>query len=1067
MSTDERLRVFLTDPTDVFQSVEDRHEIWKDDPFDVESVHLEAREAFAGVLTRATMTPGPTAGRILLVLGESGAGKTHLVRAFRSQVHKNRSGFVAYMQMTSASLNYARYVLSNLIDSLDQPYDEAIDTRTSLVRIAGVLASRAFDSKLALLLRDDPDLEDDEVADLVRTGADRLIVQERYQCADLDLLRALLYLHRPDPRIKSRILKYLRCEDLAVHDRQRLGDLTPRTDPGDPERMIERIGRLIAIIGDNPMSLVICLDQFEDAYLLDSSDVPFRRAMTTVRDLAERLPTSIFVVCCLEELYDDLRRVLAGSLLDRIEKDPAPVRLRTATTQEEARDLIGTRLRYLFTNADVAVDEADPHFPFTRAFFKKYDAFRARAVIDACQSYRARCRKARTLLELTDAAAPSPPRHDGVRGKSVQTWESRWNDFLAAISVTPPEDDDELARLLAWAIARAGEELETGHRFPTTTEEGAVRVVARALSGAEEVIHVAICNRTAKFGWLARQISQHTKRVQGDPAKPTIVLTRNDEFSRTKSVEKELAAALKIGGRIVVIQNADWRVMLALQRFSEVHGKEPFFVEWLADENHLSRLGSIRQIVDLDHLERFEARPSRVDANRDTPPHATPTVSRAAAPLGHEVRVPRAQSIEPIDALVAGATLSLSPRPVLLDRAELTCHAAFLGGSGSGKTTLALSLVEQLLVRGVPVILLDRKGDLAGYARPDVWSRPHADPALDDQRKRLLSSVDVALFTPGHPEGRPISITVAPNGLAEMSPFEREEAATHAAQALGDMLGYRHNGRDATLRAILIQAIQVLAQELSRPITLDALIPFISDADPALVSAVGRLDTKLFAQLVQNLETLKLTATQLFATGGEPLDVDLFFGTGLHARPGRTRLTIISTKFLRDDAQIQFWVAHMLLSVLRWGSRHPKSELQAALLVDEADLYLPALRQPATKGPMESLLKRGRSAGIGVLLATQSPGDLDYRCRDTIRTWFLGRIKEQTALAKLKPMVSDSPVDVLARLPGQEMGEFHVAREGSVAHFQARRSVLVTEQIPDASLLVLARRTRENEKTYR
>jgi energy-coupling factor transporter ATP-binding protein EcfA2 len=1064
MSIDERLRVFLTDPTEVFRSVEDRHEIWKDDPFDVESVHLEARESFAGVLTRATMTPGPSSGRILLVLGESGAGKTHLVRTFRSQVHKNRVGFVAYMQMTSASTNYARYVLSNLIDSLDQPYDEAIDTRTSLMRIAGVLASRAFDSKLALLLRDDPDLEDDEVADLVRTGADRLIVQERYQCADLDLLRAFLYLHRPDPRIKSRILKYLRCEDLSEHDRARLDDITPRIDPGDPERMIERIGRLAAVIGDNPMSLVICLDQFEDMYLLESSDVPFRRAMTTVRDLAERLPTSIFVVCCLEELYDALRKGLAGSLLDRIEKDPAPVRLRTATTQAEAKDLVETRLRYLYTNADVALDEADALFPFTPAFFKKYDAFRARAVLDACQSYRARCRKAGELLDLMESAVLPVPARNEERVKNVQSWDRRWNDFLADISVSPPESDEELAELLAWAIARAGEELESGHRFPTTTEEGAVRVSARAQNGAAEVIHVAICNRTPKFGWLARQISQHTKRVQSDPARPIIVLARNDAFSRTKTVEKEIAAALKSGGRSVVIQNADWRVMLALQKFGELHGKEPFFVEWLADENHLSRLGSIRQIVDLDHLDRFEV---AVTTHRTHHEGMVSVAPRSVKPLGVEARPPRSPLVDPVDTLLAGTTLGLSPRPVILDRAELTCHAAFLGGSGSGKTTLALSLVEQLLIRGIPVILLDRKGDLAGYARPDVWSWPHPDPVLDDQRKKLLSSVDVALFTPGHPEGRPISITVAPDGLAEMSPFEREEAATHAAQALGDMLGYRHTGRDATLRAILIQAIQVLAQELDRPITLDALIPFISDADPALVAAVGRLDTKLFALLVQNLETLKLTATQLFATGGEPLDVDLFFGTGPYARPGRARLTIISTKFLRDDTQIQFWVAQMLLAVLRWGSKRPKSELQAVLLVDEADLYLPALRQPATKGPMESLLKRGRSAGIGVLLATQSPGDLDYRCRDTIRTWFLGRIKEQTALMKLKPMVSESPIDVLAKLPGQEMGEFHVAREGLVTHFQARRSVLVTEQIPDSSLLVLARRTREGEGSRR
>ena len=70
------------------------------------------------------------------------------------------------------------------------------------------------------------------------------------------------------------------------------------------------------------------------------------------------------------------------------------------------------------------------------------------------------------------------------------------------------------------------------------------------------------------------------------------------------------------------------------------------------------------------------------------------------------------------------------------------------------------------------------------------------------------------------------------------------------------------------------------------------------------------------------------------------------------------------------------------------------------MLFDEADLYLPAQRQPPTKGPMEDLLKRARATGVGLLLATQSPGDFDYKCRDNIRAWFVGRVKEETALGR-------------------------------------------------------------------
>ena len=111
---------------------------------------------------------------------------------------------------------------------------------------------------------------------------------------------------------------------------------------------------------------------------------------------------------------------------------------------------------------------------------------------------------------------------------------------------------------------------------------------------------------------------------------------------------------------------------------------------------------------------------------------------------------------------------------------------------------------------------------------------------------------------------------------------------------------------------------------------------------------------------------------------------------------------------------------------------------------------------------MEDLLKRARSAGLGLLLATQSPGDFDYKCRDNIRAWFVGRVKEPTALAKMKPMLSDCRVDVAARLPTQETGEFHLIRDGNVTSLRAAPSIMLTEQLPEQEILELARRTRDD-----
>ena len=126
-------------------------------------------------------------------------------------------------------------------------------------------------------------------------------------------------------------------------------------------------------------------------------------------------------------------------------------------------------------------------------------------------------------------------------------------------------------------------------------------------------------------------------------------------------------------------------------------------------------------------------------------------------------------------------------------------------------------------------------------------------------------------------------------------------------------------------------------------------------------------------------------------------------------------------------------------------------------MFDEADLYLPAVRQPASKEPMEHLLRRARSAGLGLLLATQSPGDFDYRCRDNIRTWFVGQVKETNSLAKMKPMLSECRVDVAARLPGQTTGQFHLIRDGVVTSLMADPSAVDPRQIPEDEILSLAR----------
>ncbi|ATB29941.1 helicase HerA domain-containing protein [Melittangium boletus] len=1081
-TTDLRLAAFLSDRTEVLHSIQHRHEVWRQDPYDVESVHQEARASFERMLTRATTPPGTPSGRILLLLGDSGCGKTHLLRAFRSYTHEQSLGFVGYMQMTTSTSNPGRYVLSNLIDSLDQPYHEPGEPHSGLRKLSDVLLSHC--GQVAALLAD-PEQDPDEISILVENAADDLQKRPQFQKLDLDLLRALLYLQRDDTRIRGRVLKYLRCENLSDNDRKVLGGLVPRIHDTDPQDMVLHLGRLMSTLGH---SLVLCVDQLEGFDIDADNAKVFRNAMHLLCDFAERAPSSLIVISCLTDFWSGLKGRLTTSILDRIERDPEPIKLEHLRTADEARLIVERRLEHLYSMEDAPFDPAEPTYPYSHEGFEHLSGLSTREVLDACRRWREQAMRSGALPDRF-------PLESGTKGgKGILppggpkhlVLDQTWNDFRSTHSTPPPEEDASLAELLAWALKASADELETGHGFD-------VRLVGEVLhvdvSPSGEKLHVALCNKGTQRGGLANQIEQVRKDSRGR----TAVVVRTSDFpsSPRGTTATELGKLISKGGRRAVLEDSDSRTLLALRAFRQQHGSRPDFSTWLRTAQPLTQLKPLRDILDLDHL-RSGTSAAPPSAPAPKPPSAqktldlfktdstdspsTPKVEGTTSltkPMPVQVReaAPGSASVSPRstgstgkdaprkrESIRIGDTDSLLREPVLFTPDELTRHAAFLGGPGSGKTTLALNVVEQLLLQGVPAILVDRKGDLGGYATESFWKDDVSDPRRAARQALLRERIDVAVFTPGHPHGRPLSIPIVPDGLDSLPDFDRQQATRHSAEALAGMLDYRQSPKDKSCRTLLAQAIDQFVQLTRESVTLERLIKFIGDKDPRLVSVVGRLDVKLFDKLADDLNRLLLDTQTLLDTQAERLDMDLLLGRGAHARPGKARVSVISTKFLGDNNSVLFWVSQLLIEVTRWLNRNPSNTLQAVLLFDEADMYLPAMRQPSTKQPMENLIKRARSAGLGLMLATQSPGDLDYKCRDNIRSWFIGRVKEKVSLDKMKPMLSEARVDP-AKIPGQGTGEFHVARDGKVDRVKAEPSALATEQLSDDELLRLAART--------
>ncbi len=952
----------------VFESIVHSQELWTTDPFDVFEIHHDAREAFTRMLDRASAAPAPKSGKLLLLKGEAGSGKTHLMRAFRKLTHESRCGYFGYLQMSVRYNNYGRYLLGRLIDSLSQPYFPPDVTASGLAR----LSTWVFDAIPDVSDEQKQEFRDgggDDVCRLVFEYADRALSDPRLQDCDVDLMRALFFLQRGVPSLKEKATRWLRCQDLSRYDREALGGMVPRASEEDPIHIVSQLGKLMALV--EGAALVICIDQLDDMIRDTAPIKQFPEAVDTLVSLVDEVPTAVIVVACIEDYFAKGRPMLAKPKLDRLEHDE-PIRLANSRSLEEIQSLLARRFEFLYDAAGLTPDPANQIFPFQPDQLKPLVHLSTRDVLNHLRLHQQQCiLDGKWIAPEWRQAGPGPKTDD-------YKYAEAWNDFQAHFKESVPEDETGRGKLLVSAIRYCNAELPAGYEFSVTGNGRMFPAARHAPANVVERFFVALCESSPRGGGLGSQVTKAKEQADGTP----LVIVRSTPFPKAAkaTVVQQLGQIIAAGGRRVEVEDADWRLMQAFAAFAPAHTADPRFVEWMRASRPMSQLSSLRSVLDLDRLPAPRALPAAADgatsgeeAPNPSPQKAAPGV--ATAKVSTEAAKPTIVAPPPpTGPLRLGVARSVTAEPVPLDVSELRQHMAFLGGSGSGKTTAALLLLEQLLQRGIPVILVDRKGDLCRYADPEAWTS--SDPAIAQRLAALRQQVDVALYTPGASAGRALRIPVVPEGLAQMPTADREQFAEYAAAALAAMMGYNPSRRatDKIHQVILAKAIGVLA-EASAPsgvVTLDMLHGLVDSQDAGLLNATGGYDPKHFRKLAENLLTLKLSSTRLLgAESDERLEVNALLGKT--APSGKTRLSIISTQALGDSAAIDFWVSQLLVALDRWRAKSPSDTLQAALMLDEADQYLPAIRQPATKAPLESLLRRSVRR-IGHLPGDAEPG---------------------------------------------------------------------------------------------
>jgi len=1025
---------------DTFRSIEHASDVLRKDPYDIEEIHKDARDLFERQLYNATTPYSETtnSGCVILLKGESGSGKTHLMRSFRNNTHSRGQGYFAYMQMTTFTEDYSRYILNNLITAFDSPY-YLPDQTSAIIRLSNLLIDDSeFITKEDIALLREMELDFSAIGEHVYKLTNKLLRDQKYQNIDAEIISSLFYLQTMYPEIRQAVYKYLRCQPMTKYDQIALDALgTIQREQADPFNVIVQIGKIIYLNQNVP--LIICIDQIEDVF--DDVDIKeaekrFRNAIMTINKLSSIIPSSIMIISCLSDCYDKLRNSLTQSAIDRIENDPNPITIEKAVSQENIRLLIGKRLKVLFEKYDIMIRADHLTYPIPEKLFDQLSELSIRNILINTKKYRESCAEANKILPADIIS------NEYIDNTNYIKIDQEWNDFQSKYESEIPHVDKELYVILEWAIMACAKELGYPSLFQVQQEKSILRVINKTKS-----IIIGICNKNARGGALGKQI----KGVMNFEKNSTPVIVRSTDFPNNPktAIATTIAKLIESDGRRVVVQDSDWRIILAMKQFIQNNENNSLINEWIKKKKVLCSIYALNVILD---LERF------LQQNNDKEQDTGDQIIDDDSMLFDEKNKKQRNCLitdtlsGPID---IGYTKNNS-QSRKIDIETFKTHAVFLGGTGSGKTTVALNIIEQLLLRGIPAILIDRKGDLCGYAKQTLFQKQASTKNLEKRKTNFNEKVEVEIYTPGNPQGKGLSISIIPEGLAKLREFERDQIARFTSEAIAGMMLYTSKAERKRI-PVLSKAISLLSVlDNTRDVTLDDLIDFIGSKDPNLVNAIGCFDDNLFKKLAEDLRYLKLNA-EIFLMGKEKLNAQNLFGLQGNIDRNKTRLSIISTKFLGSDINIQFYISQLLMEVTRWANKNPSKKLQAVLFFDEADMYLPAQKKPSTKEPMENLLKRARSSGIGLFLASQNPGDFDYKCRDNIGTWFVGRVQEKTSLSKMKPMFDAfSANDIEPHLSGQRTGEFHLIYKRAIHPIKSDPSLLNTEQISDNEILKLA-----------
>jgi hypothetical protein len=381
-------------------------------------------------------------------------------------------------------------------------------------------------------------------------------------------------------------------------------------------------------------------------------------------------------------------------------------------------------------------------------------------------------------------------------------------------------------------------------------------------------------------------------------------------------------------------------------------------------------------------------------------------------------------------------TGELGAEPLHYDSEDLTTHAVVVGMTGSGKTGLCVDLLEEAALNHIPALMIDPKGDLtnlllhfpnlspsdfqpwinaaeakkqgktelqAATETADMWRNGLADWGIEPARiQALADSVKFTVYTPGSTAGVPLSVLASLRPGMEWAGNEEVlgEQISGTVTALLSLTGLKEIDPVQSREHILLSNILAQAWSQGHELNLGELIMQIQSPPFA---KLGVLDVNSFFPekdrfgLAMRINSMLASPSFQAWMQGEPLDVQSL----LYTADGEPRHSIFYIAHLSEEER-QFFVTLLYSNIETWmRGQSGTTSLRALVYFDEIFGYMPPLGNPPPKTVMLRMLKQARAFGVGMVLATQNPVDIDYKGLSNAGTWFIGKLATERDKARL------------------------------------------------------------------